>query len=70
MNNQYTVNPYFYSVSELAELLNVTTRTVRNLIQRGRFPGAHRIDPGSEKSSYRIPRKDVEAFLVSQRESV
>lgn len=65
----YTVDKFVYSVSDLAELLQVSTRTVRNLIKRGRFPHAHRIDPLSIKSSYRIPRNDVNAYLELQENS-
>jgi excisionase family DNA binding protein len=65
----YRVQQFIYSVSDLAELLQVSTRTVRNLINRGRFPNAYRIDPLSVKSSYRIPSKDVNAYIELQASS-
>ncbi len=56
--------PPILSVSEAARLLGVTPRTVRNLIVRGRFPGAFRIDPLARRSNYRIPLDDIERFLA------
>ncbi len=57
-----------YTTEEVAEILNVTKRTVRNLIKRGRFPNAFRTDPEIPKSHHRIPASDVERFLERQRE--
>jgi excisionase family DNA binding protein len=55
-----------YTVEQVASILNVSSRTVRNLINRNRFPNAYRIDPGA-KSAYRIPKPDLDAFLLLQR---
>ena len=57
------------SVNQVSEILHVSPRTVRNLIKRGRFPGAYKLDPLSEKSSYRIPSDEVEDYLKLQRDS-
>jgi excisionase family DNA binding protein len=57
----------FLSVHQVAEILQVTPRTVRNLISRGRFPGAYKIDPESNRSPYRIPKEDLEVHLEKQR---
>jgi predicted DNA-binding transcriptional regulator AlpA len=51
-------------VEQVAEMLSVTPRTVRNLIKRGRFPGAYKLDPESTKSTYQIPYNDVENYLL------
>lgn len=55
----------FVTVREAADHMKVSTRTIRNLIDRGAFPGAARIDPSSEKSTWRIPRKELKAFLAN-----
>ena len=59
-----------YTVEQVAEALKVTPRTVRNLIERGRFPGAYKIDPQSERSTWRIPEDDLVQFKERQHESV
>ena len=53
----------YLSVREVAEILQVSNRTVINLIERGRFPGAHKIDQLAKNSPYRIPRQAVKPFL-------
>ena len=55
------------TTSEVAALLKVTPQTVINLINRGRFPGAYKIDPLSSNSAYRIPVGDVEKYIEKQR---
>ena len=42
-------------------------RTVRNLINRGWFRGAHKIDPESNNSPFRIPEQDVEVHLIKRK---
>lgn len=46
--------PEHWKVSELAEELRVSERTIRRMIKRGRFPHAFRVG-----RSWRIPRRDV-----------
>jgi len=55
------------TTNEVAALLKVTPQTVINLINRGRFPGAYKIDPLSINSAYRIPIGDVEKYIEKQR---
>lgn len=55
------------TTSEVAAMLKVTPQTVINLINRGRFPGAYKIDPLASNSGYRIPVEDVERYLEKQR---
>ena len=55
------------TTSEVAAMLRVTPQTVINLINRGRFPGAYKIDPLSSNSAYRIPIRDVEKYIEKQR---
>ena len=57
------------TVEQVAATLNVTARTVRNLIKRGRFPGAYKIDPQATKSTYQIPKADLEHFIELQKPS-
>lgn len=45
---------------EVAERLGVTRKTVWNMIQRGSFPSARKIDPGA-KSVFVISESDVVA---------
>lgn len=52
----------FLSVNSTAERLRVSPRTVLNMIERGRFPGAYKIDPLAETSAWRIPVEAVEKF--------
>jgi len=42
-------------VDEVAEVLRVSGRTVRNYLAEGMFPGAFRV-----KRSWRIPRADLD----------
>jgi len=44
---------------EVAKRLNMSDRTVRNMIKRGSFPGARKMDPNA-RSIYLIPEIDVE----------
>ena len=55
----------YMTVAEVAQRMQVTTRTIHRLIERGHFPGAHKIDPTRKRSPYRIPKVDVETFLKS-----
>ena len=52
----------FMTVEQVASLLQVSKRTVLNLINRGRFPGAAKIDPLSLRSTWRIPNQDLKAY--------
>jgi len=50
------------SVVQVAALLGCSHQTVINLISRGHFPNAFKLDP-NKKSVYRILKKDVDSFL-------
>lgn len=50
-------------VSKAAQLLQVTPATVRNLIDRGHFPGASKIDPTRRNSPIRIPQSEIDQYL-------
>ena len=54
------------SVNQVASILQVSTRTIRNLVSRGHFPGARRVDPSLPKSPYQIPEKDVQEYVKKQ----
>jgi len=53
--------PAYLTTPEVAKMLGVTERTVRNMIERGSIY-AFKIDP-TAKSVYRIPQKEVERLL-------
>lgn len=52
----------YLTVEQVAAALQVSPKTVRNLIARGRFPGAAKIDPLLSHSTWRIPRRDLVAY--------
>jgi predicted site-specific integrase-resolvase len=57
------------SVTEVAERLSVTTRTVTRWITQGCFPNAYKKNPYLKSSPYVIPLEDVESFEALARES-
>lgn len=57
------------TVDEVATRLHVTPRTVRNLIQRGHFPGAHKMDPSAQRSTFQIPQSDLDDYIDLQRDN-
>ena len=52
-----------FTTSELAKLIGCTNRTIRNMIDRGRFPNAHKLDPDSESSTWIVPFTDYHNYL-------
>ncbi|NOH00635.1 MAG: helix-turn-helix domain-containing protein [Chloroflexi bacterium] len=50
------------SVAQVAVILVCSSRHVLNLINSGHFPNAYKMNPG-KRSVYRIPKKDLDAFL-------
>lgn len=54
------------SVKETSRRLEVTPQTIVRWIHRGHFPGAHKLDPTTSNSPYRIPEDDVNAFHQSR----
>ena len=52
----------FYTVAEVAELLDRPLRTVQRWVREGElFPNAKRLNPEASRSPYLIPAADVEA---------
>lgn len=51
----------FYRVDEVAEMFDVTTRTIQLWLRAGRFPNAKRLNPDLERSPWLIPAADIEA---------
>ena len=47
------------TTKEAAIRLKVTSRTVRNMIMRGRFPGAYKVDPEAKRSTWMIPINEI-----------
>jgi len=54
-----TIPPMDLTTLEIAERLGITSRAVRGLINRGRFPNARQV-PGA---TYLIPYSDFENYL-------
>ena len=50
------------TTKQVAQRLGVSKRTVINLLERGRFPSAYKVDPESKNSPWIIPTKEVDAF--------
>jgi len=50
---------------EVAKRLGVTRKTIWNMIQRGSFPNAIKLDPDA-KSIYLIPEEDIDNLLKKQ----
>ena len=55
--------------NDVAKRLGVTRKTVWNMIQRGSFPNARKLDPGA-KSIYLIPEEDVKKLMDQQEKKV
>jgi excisionase family DNA binding protein len=64
MNNELLM------VSQVAELLGLTTRRVTQLIEEGHFPNAYKLDRSKATSPYLIPKSDFEAFVKMRGISV
>jgi len=67
MEMQLVVEPeQILTTAEVAELLGVTIGSISHWIKEGYFPNAFRLNPRS-RSYWRIPRKDVDAFIELRR---
>lgn len=53
----------YLTTKDIAGQLKVTERTIINLIHRGYFPGARKIDAARRNSPYRIPAIDYKNYL-------
>ena len=54
------------TTKEAAVLIGCHYATVPDLVKRGHFPNARKLDPTRKNSPLRIPRQDVENFVKSQ----
>ena len=54
------------TTKEVANILNCSVMTVTELVKRGHFPGARKMDPTRRNSPLRIPREDVDAYKKKQ----
>jgi hypothetical protein len=57
------------TVSQIAELLRLTTRRVTQLIEQGHFPHARKLDESKATSPYLMPRSDLENFVRRRKSS-
>jgi excisionase family DNA binding protein len=53
-----------FSTQEAADRLQVSVRTIRNMIERGSI-NAHKVDP-TAKSVYRIPAAEIDRILAER----
>jgi len=60
-----TTPPNDYTTTEVAALLGISPRAVRQHLDAGHFPNARKL-PGFT-TTYLIPRADVKAFLQKKR---
>lgn len=51
----------YLTTEEVAQRLGVTILTVQRAARAGRFPGAQKITPDSERSQWRIPEDALSA---------
>ena len=56
----------FLTAKEVAALVGCHYATIPDLVKRGHFPGARKLDPTKRNSPYKIPRQAVEAYLKFQ----
>jgi len=57
----------FLTAPEVAKLLGVSSASINIWLKLGNFPNAYRINPTRPKSAWRIPRSDVESFIMERR---
>ena len=55
------------TVTDAAERLGVSTRTIQAWIQEGQFPNAYKLNPSGKNSPYRIPCADIANFQYRQQ---
>jgi len=55
--------------NDVAKKLGVTRKTIWNMIQRGSFPNAKKLDPGA-KSIYLIPEEDIKRLMDKQSKKI
>jgi hypothetical protein len=55
----------WYTASEVADKLGLSDGGVRNMAERGEFPGA--IQYPEKRTGWRIPRSGLIAFIAAQR---
>ena len=67
MTKQPTQQPPFLTTAQTAARFGVTTRTVLNWIEAGRFPHAYKTGP--ETTTYLIPLQDVIQLEEKRRQS-
>lgn len=58
--------PDLIRIKDAAKMLQVSPATIRNMIDRGKFPGAVKIDPSRRNSPYRIPRQEILKAIAEQ----
>jgi predicted site-specific integrase-resolvase len=55
------------TAAEVATRLGVDANTIGGWCNLGYFPNAYRVNPKKRKSRWRIPKRDVDAFIEERR---
>lgn len=55
------------NATEAGRMLGVTSAAVGRWCVNGYFPNAYRINPRKPRSQWRIPKRDLEAFIEERR---
>jgi len=55
-----------FTIRQVAELLDVPSRTVHRWVVKGYFPGAYKVGP-ERNSAYHVPQSAVDAFIEEQK---
>lgn len=55
------------TATEVAKMLGVTSAAISHWCGWGYFPNAYKINPRKPKSAWRIPKRDVDAFIEERR---
>ncbi|MCI0550885.1 MAG: helix-turn-helix domain-containing protein [Anaerolineae bacterium] len=56
------------TASEAANMLGVTSAAITHWCKAGYFPNAYRVNPRKAKSPWRIPKRNLEAFVDERRQ--
>ena len=63
----FTPSEALLTTAEVSRILGVTQAAISEWCKAGDFPNAFRLNPRT-RSGWRIPRKDVDAFIEKRRQ--
>lgn len=56
----------YLTSKQAADLIGCHWATIGDLVKRGHFPNARKLDPTKRNSPYRLPLDEVEKFIKTQ----